>query len=324
MPNLDLSSLQRLLALEEAALQYPAMVTASSSDSATDTVPIMESLRSPTTRNMMFILQHRSAHGFISGRLEAAHAEQAQLEEVALSADTLLREPLKKSFSETVSTMLQEVHVDLNSGSNKMHRRSCDHRHYMESDVSGSSEPLGYTEQPNHSRAVVFGPSVDDDDVRAASRICFVLPKNDAGTVIPMLDAPSSVLAAAADTSRPSGHSSSSETSRVHSTTLTDYCDRDAIEEPQAVLLIPCDARRRYDEERASARTAAPDADSMAALNSRARLQALLVEQKEQDASRREQKKSYDALLDGLKRWQKTRAEALDTVLNAPVPSRSY
>lgn len=110
MPNLNLESLQRILALEEDTLAHPAYHAGGQlSDDTSSSVPMMESLRSPTTRTLMTIQHNQNAHGWISGQFAVAQQELQSMGEVAEIAEALLKEPLVKSYASTVTKMLKDT-----------------------------------------------------------------------------------------------------------------------------------------------------------------------------------------------------------------------
>lgn len=110
MPNTDLSSLKRLLALEEASLaSHEHYTEGSSSDQGGTYVPEMVSLRSPTTRTLMMILENKSAHSWISTHFEAAKKEEASIQEVTTLAEALKDEPLGLSFAKNLKVAFDRV-----------------------------------------------------------------------------------------------------------------------------------------------------------------------------------------------------------------------
>jgi hypothetical protein len=230
MPNLDLESLQRILALEEDTLANPSaahhldMVT----NDVGSSIPAMESLRSPTTRTLMSIRQNQNAHGWISGQFAVAQREQQGMSEVAEAAEELLKAPLVKSYASTVTTILKQTKEAVHGygPSSSASSSSCCNpgdtdigegapRSSLEMEDSSvrSVFPLVATNiQPCGRQAYIHADvaSISDDvasggnqsstldaDVKLVSGICFVLPKAETETVIAQVDAPSTLLVAA-------------------------------------------------------------------------------------------------------------------------------
>ncbi|CUG93707.1 Hypothetical protein, putative [Bodo saltans] len=227
MPNLDLESLQRILALEEDTLANPSVAhhLSTASQDVSSAIPTMESLRSPTTRTLMSIRQNQNAQGWISGQFAVAQQEQQGMSEVAEAAEELLKAPLVKSYASTVSTILRNtkeaVHgkhtalLSRNSDENDDAEKSGAIRSALELEDSSvrSAFPLVATNiQPCGRQAFIHADMSDADDpttnasstsaqhdadIKLVSGICFVLPKAETGTVIAQVDTPSALLMAA-------------------------------------------------------------------------------------------------------------------------------
>lgn len=310
MPNLDLDSLLRLLAVEEAALAYPALATAagSSSSSGVDHVPVMESLRSPTTKALLSIVQHRSSTGWMRFQLDAAEKERDELEDVARDADSLLKAPLMASFKEQIAPLVQHS-VEVGRGAHA--EGSCHDHGALAVNEEGTAcfdekgrRCVGAVEQPSGRRSYVYAASGGfDDDTTLVAGIQMTHPREELEAIFPSTGSNKPALV-------PLKSSSALNSSGgVHRTT-SDHLTADNLDD--ALALIPQQAKVECHTQA----TSTPGNS----IDSRNKLKALLHEQATAHKELSASKASYLQLMAGLEKWQHTRLQAADKVLSTPVP----
>jgi hypothetical protein len=274
----------------------------------------------------MSIRQNQNAHGWISGQFAVALAEQAAMNDVAEVAEELLKEPLVKSYATTVTKLLKDtkelVHnnkavadEDLYVPTAAATRQQQQQQRSDATDVEDSSErsafPLvGETQQPGGRRAYIHADNNpgnikrgdgDDEglassDLELVSGICFVLPKSETGTVIAQIDTPSALLVAANEQGQ------RKRTMRAQEAAGSS----DGSANAEALLF----------EETALPRSEEQDNNGDGA----ARIKRLLEEQKQMHKRLNESSVEYQALLQGLERWQVARQHSFDVVTSTPVP----
>ena len=118
---LSLDSLRRQLEVYETALDrgdgYHDWL-----DGADDaaTIPIMKSLRSPTTRALTSILESREAIKVVQWEIDRAVAEGAAMKDIVTEAERLQKEPLLQHFKGSVAV---ELHTDAHNAEEEVRKR---------------------------------------------------------------------------------------------------------------------------------------------------------------------------------------------------------
>lgn len=119
--TLSLDSLRRQLEVYETALDrgdgYHDWL-----DGADDaaTIPIMKSLRSPTTRALTSILESREAIKVVQWEIDRAVAEGAAMKDIVTEAERLQKEPLLQHFKGSVAV---ELHTDAHNAEEEVRKR---------------------------------------------------------------------------------------------------------------------------------------------------------------------------------------------------------
>ena len=157
MPSeLSVEALQRLIDLEEASFGQPL-------DGESENIPMMTSLRSPTTRTLMAILDHHRRSDHLKESWSIASAEERAIQEVAEEAEELLAEPLIKAFKNGLQAITEQIR---------------DVRTREQSRSNGDREGIE-----------------SNNDFEVVSRIQFMCPRNEAGTMIGMTSTASAIMA---------------------------------------------------------------------------------------------------------------------------------
>ena len=205
VPGLSLESLRRQLLVAETA--------AHSLDFASDSLPIMTSLQSPTTRTLTAIVQNRAHFLALENEIQRAKAEEKALQSLVDESEALKARPLLGAFKGRVETEIEKATAE----------RAREELQRSDAEVSAtvllaggvraagilttlnSDGEMVITTAEASSRPVALLPDErptrfvpDEDDAVAtdiAEQIVFTLPRDAAGTVLEVV--PSTLLTAA-------------------------------------------------------------------------------------------------------------------------------
>ena len=197
---LSLDSLRRQLEVYETALHQGGYNEWLDGDDA-PSIPIMKSLRSPTTRALTAIQENKESMWIVQREIESAIAEGAAIRELVAEAEDLQKEPILSHFKGAVAG---ELHADVGSVGrvpSTLGKRPVEDVTKSSGVVVGDDGAITFTDPVTgeQDRPVILAPGEEpqrmeglDMEQHIVSQVVFAMPRDAAGNMLELM--PSAIL----------------------------------------------------------------------------------------------------------------------------------